>query len=104
MIASQPGGKAAARSRSRRRRFKKPSNADPPRENPGDLSPPPHRAIHVAPCVLLLEGIALVVELASAGDADLDLGHPVLEIDLERDERESLLGGLVDELVDLAAM
>src|SRR5437868_4026576 len=50
----------------------------------------------------LLLRLALVVQLLAAGDADLHLGAPLLEVQPQRDERVALLGSLAGELGDLA--
>jgi len=52
---------------------------------------PSDRAVHVSFGVLFLQGVTLVVGLAASGDADLHLGHPVLEINLERHDRQASL-------------
>src|SRR5574344_2857 len=53
---------------------------------------------------LLLEGVALVVEGLAAADAELDLDPSVLEVDLERNQGESLRLRLELELADLLGM
>src|SRR3990172_7789224 len=76
-----------------------------PAQRPGlhfhsDAHLPPGLALDIA----ALDRLALVVDLLAAPDADLDLREPVLEVELQRDQREPLLLDLPGELRDLAAM
>src|SRR5262245_47842896 len=51
--------------------------------------------------VLPLDGLALVVDLLAAREADLDLHPAVLQIGLQRDDREAALRGSSAEALDL---
>src|SRR4051794_28923871 len=75
-----------------------------PRSIFGARSATAQGAVDVATGVLRFEGLALVVELAAPGDAELDLGDAVSEVELQGHERQALLGGLGQEPVDLAAV
>jgi len=67
-------------------------------------SPPPHGSIDVPLGVLFLDRLALVEGLAAAGNEQLDLGDPFLEIDRDGDQGHSLLAGLISQLGNLAAV
>ena len=54
--------------------------------------------------VALGEHLALVVVALALGQADLDLGPPVLEVDAQRHEGQTLLLGLARDLVDLVVV
>lgn len=66
----------------------------PARQKPSD-------ARQVAADRLLLQRVALVVQLLAAADAEIDLDAPVLEEHLQRHERQSLRLGLQLEVEDL---
>ena len=59
---------------------------------------------HLAIRLFTFEGFALVVQLFAAAQPKLKLDVVLLEIDLGRDQRESLLFSLADQLVDLNMM
>src|SRR5205823_8679742 len=67
-------------------------------------SPPPQGPVDVALGLLPLERLALIERLAAPGDAELDLGDPLLEVQRQRDQGESFLARLDPQLVDLAAV
>src|SRR5437667_6873629 len=62
------------------------------------------RSLEVAAGVALGDGAALVIRLLALGDANLELRHPVADVELERHEREPLRLGAPDQLGDLVAM
>src|SRR5262245_53050621 len=62
------------------------------------------RLVHLAAHLALADGRALVVELASARQPDLDLGPPGLEVEPEGDEGQPPLGYLAGEPRDLPAV
>src|SRR6185503_6884209 len=64
----------------------------------------PYGLARVALDVLALDRLALVVRLLAAGEPDLDLDLPVLEVGLQGHDRVALLRRLAPELPDLAAM
>src|SRR5690606_1327444 len=61
-------------------------------------------ARHGLRVLLLAQGLALVVLLTPAAHAERSLGDPVLEVEVERDERQPLPLDLGGELADLAAV
>jgi hypothetical protein len=62
----------------------------------GTLDLPPH--------VIPFQGIAFVVQLLSARQADRDLSAPPLEVNVERDDREPTLGRLGGESAELTTV
>src|SRR5688500_12189968 len=64
----------------------------------------PDCAIDLPLRLLLLQRLALVVQLAALRDGEVDLGASALEVDLERNERAPLLLDASDQLADLLAM
>src|SRR3954470_1903249 len=64
----------------------------------------PERLLDLAPRVALGEVLPLVVGLLAAGQREGGLDLAVLEVQVERDERQPALLGLADELVDLGAV
>src|SRR5438105_13074487 len=61
-------------------------------------------ALHVALGVALLYRLALVITLAAAGEADLDLRHAAFEVHAQWDDGEAALGHRAGPLLDLRAM
>jgi hypothetical protein len=57
--------------------------------------------LHVPVGFTLRYVAALVSSLLASGKGELDLGPPVLEVELGRDERQALLGDLAREGIDL---
>src|SRR5690625_3076962 len=60
-----------------------------------------HRTLGLTLVLLLAQGVPLVVLLLAAGEGDEDLGTPPDEVQLQRDDRVTLLPALAGELVDL---
>src|SRR4051812_24643517 len=69
-----------------------------------NLLPSLHGPIDVALGIFGLERLSLVECLAALGDAELDLGDPLLEVERQRDHGVSLLARLDLEFIDLAAV
>src|SRR5205807_1083255 len=78
-----------------------------PRGNPAATISPPAAAaragglLHLPLGLALAQRGALVVQLLAAGQADLDLDAAALEVDLQGDDRQALLGRLADHAGDL---
>src|SRR3954470_5524511 len=64
----------------------------------------PHHALLLAIPVALLLGVALVVLLLAAREAEIDLDAVLLPVERERNERVALALDRADELVDLCAV
>src|SRR5438132_7154846 len=73
--------------------------------NPRDPTPCPRcllaaglqRPLHVPVSLTLRDVAAFVAVLLPAGEGELDLGAAVLEVELRRDERQTLLGDLAGQ-------
>src|SRR6266545_1893033 len=63
-----------------------------------------HDALDVAFRLAFGDIFALIVELLAAREAQFDLGAPALEIEPQRDERETLSLDLAGDALDLAAV
>src|SRR5262249_53956876 len=72
----------------------------------GELSTAPvlHCRARLAVYLSLPDGLALVVRLLAAGQADGELDLPALEIQAERNQGHSLLDGVPDEFPGLLAV
>src|ERR1700749_3027091 len=79
------------------------SNAAP-RTSAASLDVAPERPLDLPLGVALGEGGAIVVGLLALGQRQGRLDLAVLEVQVERDEREPALLGLAHQLVDLAAV
>src|SRR5438552_1900143 len=73
------------------------------RSRAGSSLAPPELALDVALSLALADGLALVVELLTLGQPQLQLGPAGLQVHAERDQREALdldpLGQLADLLL-----
>ena len=65
---------------------------------------PAHDALLLAVPVALLLGVALVVLLLAAREAEIDLDPVLLPVERERNQRIALALDRADELVDLGAI
>ena len=54
--------------------------------------------------LLALEGLALIVEFLAVADADLEFEPPVLEVEPGRDQGQSFLLDLLDDLADFVTL
>src|SRR5437867_12000891 len=71
---------------------------------PAASAAPFQRPLHVALGLAVGNGAPLVAHVLTAGKCELDLDAAVLEVELRRHERQTLLAHLPVEAVDLAAM
>ncbi len=62
------------------------------------------RPLHLPLVVPVAKGLSLVVGGLALGQADLDLDLALLEVHLERDQGEALLGDLTGDPVDLTTV
>src|SRR3954452_19064882 len=79
------------------------SNAAP-RTSAASLDVPAERLLDLPPRVALGEVVPLVVGLLALGQREGGLDLAVLEVQVERDQGETALLGLADELLDLGAV
>src|SRR5262245_13915833 len=84
------------------------SSPDAAGTRPADASAPApgrlHGPVDLPAALGELEILPLVAVLLAPGEAELDLGAAVLEVELRRHERETALPDLAGEPVDLAAV
>src|SRR3954469_24368091 len=88
-------------------RFRSPVDGRPTgrsREDSRELPPATGLAEHLTLVLALRDRVALLERALPAPERELHLHHPVREIDAQGDERESTLGGLADQSLDLLAV